>query len=133
MLMERCMASKKWYYVLALMLFFSLAGCYIKPVRHLASDAALLKVGESTREDVVIFLGEPDDQQVTGDGVEKWLYKDKNMTLLEKTPLVGEHIGSPEYKTVVVTLRNGIVAGCVYSSSDEDDMNWAKDYSWQEK
>lgn len=125
------MAARILTFFLALMLVFSVTGCYIKQVRHLASDSALLKVGESTREDVVIFLGEPDEQQVVGEGVEKWLYRDKDTSFFEKTPFVGKHIGSPEYHQVVVTLRNGIVASCVYSSTDEDDMDWANDYSWQ--
>lgn len=127
------MALKILSFLLTLTLSFGLSGCYVNPVRHLASDAALLKVGESTKEDVVVFLGEPDEQQVIGEGVEKWLYRDKNMSLFEKTPLLGKHIGSPEYHHVEVTLRNGIVTECVYSSTDEDDMNWAKHYPWQEK
>lgn len=125
------MAARIGTFFLALMLVFSVTGCYIKQVRHLASDSALLKVGASTREDVIIFLGEPDEQQVVGEGVEKWLYRDKDSSFLEKTPFIGKHIGSPQYHQVVVTLRNGIVADCVYSSTDEDDMDWANDYSWQ--
>ncbi|EKD36365.1 MAG: hypothetical protein ACD_75C01535G0002 [uncultured bacterium] len=125
------MAARIWTFLLALMLVFGVTGCYVKQVRHLASDSALLKVGVSTREEVVIFLGEPDEQQEVGKGVEKWLYRDKDASFLEKTPLIGKHIGSPQYHQVVVTLRNGIVADCVYSSTDEDDMDWANDYSWQ--
>jgi hypothetical protein len=110
-----------------------ISGCYTTPVRHLASDVSLLKVGQSTEEDVLIFLGEPDEQQELGAGVEKWLYKDKEMSFLEKTPLVGKRLGSPEYRQVVVTITNNIVTEVVYSSSDADDMDWADDYSWQEK
>ncbi len=111
----------------------TVSGCYTTPVRHLASDVALLKVGESTEEDVLIFMGDPDEQQELNVGVEKWLYHDKEMTLLEKAPLVGKHLGSPEYRNVVVTLTNNIVTGVVYSSSDADDLKWANDFSWQEK
>lgn len=121
------------YVLLALVLLAGVSGCYVDPVRHLASDAALLKVGESTREDVLIYLGEPDEQQEVGEGAEKWLYREKEMSFMEKTPLVGKHIGSPEYHVVVVTLRNGIVTDCIYSSSDEDETGWAKDFSWQKK
>lgn len=127
------MTSKILAFLLALVLAFAVSGCYIKQVRHLASDAALLKVGVSTKEDVVVFLGEPDDQEVVGEGVEKWLYRDQHSSLLEKTPLVGKHIGSPTYHQVVVTLRDGIVAECVYSLTDADDLNWAEDFSWQAK
>jgi len=111
----------------------TISGCYSTPVRHLASDVALLKVGESTEEDVLIFLGAPDEQQDLGGGVEKWLYQDKEMSFLEKTPLVGKRFGSPEYKQVVVTMINKIVTEVVYSATDEDDLDWAHDYSWQEK
>lgn len=105
----------------------------MQPVRHLASDIALLQVGTSTRQDVVIFLGEPDEQQAMGEGVEKWLYREKNTSLLQKTPLLGKRLGSPTFNQVVVTLKDGVVAACEYSYADEDDMDWAKDFSWQEK
>ena len=111
----------------------SISGCYNTPVRHLASDVSLLKVGESTAEDVLVFLGAPDEQEELDGGVEKWLYADKEMTLLEKAPLIGKRLGSPEYKQVVVTITNNIVSKVVYSSTDEDDLDWADDYSWQEK
>ncbi len=111
----------------------TISGCYTTPVRHLASDVALLKVGESTEEDVMVFLGAPDEKQELAAGVEKWLYRDKKMSLMEKAPLIGKRLGSPEYKLVVVTIANEIVTELVYSSSDEDDLDWADDYSWQEK
>jgi hypothetical protein len=119
-----------------LLLFLALvaiSGCYNTPVRHLAADVALLKVGESTEEDVLIFLGAPDERQELAGGEEKWLYNDKHMTFLEKAPLVGKRIGSPEYRQVVLTLKNKIVTEVVYSSSDADDLGWADDFSWQEK
>lgn len=117
--------------LLALLLICS--GCYMTPVRHLAADVALLTVGESTQEEVLIYLGEPDEQVDLGDGVVKWIYKETDQTLLERTPYFGKHIGSPEYRQVVVTLTNGIVTDTFYSASDEDDMDWADDYSWQKK
>ena len=110
-----------------------LSGCYNKPVRHLASDAALLKVGTSSSEDVLIYLGDPDEQKTVADGVEKWLYKKEDKTLLEKMPYLGSQFGMPEYSQVVVTIVNGIVTECTFSQSDEDDLEWADDYSWQEK
>lgn len=127
------MASKINFFLILVLALSTLGGCYTKPVRHLASDIALLQVGKSTREDVVIFLGDPDEQQELGEGVQKWLYKDKNMSLLQKTPLLGSRFGSPEFNQVVVTLRNGVVSACDYTYSDENDMDWAKDFSWQKK
>ncbi|OEU58561.1 MAG: hypothetical protein BA862_04050 [Desulfobulbaceae bacterium S3730MH12] len=112
---------------------FVLSGCYNKPVRHLASDAALLKIGESSSEDVLIYLGDPDEQKSLADGVEKWLYKKKDMNFFERIPYAGKYIGAPEYSQVVVTIANGIVTGVTFYQSDEDDLDWADDYSWQEK
>ena len=112
---------------------FVLTGCYNKPVRHLSSDAAMLEIGKSSNEDVLIYLGDPDEQDVVADGVEKWLYKKKDMSLLERIPFAGRFIGSPEYSQVVVTIDHGIVTDVGFSQSDEDDLDWADDYSWQEK
>ncbi len=127
------MALRINFFLLFLLALSTLGGCYTKPVRHLGSDIALLQVGKSTSEDVIVFLGEPDEQQEIDGAVQKWLYKDKNVSLLQKTPLIGNKLGSPEYNQVVVTFQNGIVSACDYSYSDEDDMGWAKDFSWQEK
>jgi hypothetical protein len=33
----------------------------------------------------------------------------------------------------VITFKNGIVTGSVFSSNDEDDLDWADDFSWQKK
>lgn len=127
------MASRINSFLVLVLTFCTLSGCYTQPVRHLASDIALLQVGKTTREDVLIFLGEPDEQQDMGDGVQKWLYKEKNSSFFQKTPLVGSKLGSPEIYKVAVTLRNGVVAARDYSYSDEDDLSWSKDFSWQEK
>ena len=119
--------------VILLAAVFVLTGCYNKPVRHLASDAALLKIGESSSEDVLIYLGDPDEQKSLAGGVEKWLYKKKDMNFFERIPYAGKYIGAPEYSQVVVTIANGIVTDCTFYQSDEDDLDWADDYSWQEK
>jgi hypothetical protein len=129
--LENCMVLKTKYLLLVLVVLVAVSGCYTKQVRHLASDVALLKIGESTEEDVLIFLGEPDAQQEVSAGVEKWMYSDMQMSLLEKAPLIGKHVGSPEYRQAVVTIKDNIVTEVVYSSSDADDLSWTKDYSWQ--
>jgi len=111
----------------------TLAGCYTTPVRHLSADVALLKAGQSTEEDVLVFLGDPDEQKELAGGVEKWLYHDKKITFFQKTPWVGKYLGAPEYQNVVVTITNKIVSNVSFSSSDDDDLDWADDFSWQKK
>ena len=110
-----------------------LSGCYITPVRHLAADIALVQVGQSTREDVLIYLGDPDEQQVLDKNVEKWLYIQMKASTVEKTPFLGKYFGTPEINRVVITFTNGIVSESVFSSNDKDELNWADDYSWQKK
>ena len=109
-----------------------LAGCYGKPVRHLASDAALIKPGESTREDVLTYLGEPDEQEILSEGVEKWVFREYESSMLKSTPVVGRYFGPPDYGTVTVILKNNIVAKCIYGAYDHEELDWADDFGWQE-
>ena len=111
---------------------FLLGGCYHTPVRNLASDAVLIKPGQSTRNDVLTFLGEPDEQQTVGEGVEKWLYREEQSSSLERAPLVGKYFGKPGYGRVVVTLKGDTVVDITYDAHDDDEEGWADDYSWQE-
>ncbi|SDO47639.1 hypothetical protein SAMN05660330_00339 [Desulforhopalus singaporensis] len=114
-------------------MLLALSACYTKPVRHLGADVSLLSEGESTKEDVLIFLGDPDDQvQLDGNRV-KWLYLDKNMSLMEKTPFFGKYVGAPEITQVVVTFNNGVVESIDYSSSDQDELEWTDDFPWQKR
>ena len=127
------MSSMSRCFVILATAVLILSGCYHKPVRNLASDAALIKVGQSTRDDVLAFLGEPDEQQVVGKGVEKWLYREKTATNLESAPMVGKYFGSPQIGRVVVTLEGDRVVDCAYDAHDDDDTDWANDFSWQDK
>lgn len=130
---EDLMNPFKNYFLTMLLAACFLSGCYITPVRHLASDIALVQVGQSTREDVLVFLGDPDEQQVMENGVEKWLYIQTKKSTAEKTPFLGKYFGTPEVNRVVVTFTDGIVTDSVFSSNDKDEFDWADDYSWQKK
>lgn len=112
---------------------FLLTGCYNKPVRHLASDVALLKIGESGRDDVLTFLGEPDEQIVLKDGVEKWVFTEYEKSALKEAPVVGKYFGKPNYGKVTVILKNNIVVDCIYGAWKHNDNAWADDFDWQEK
>jgi hypothetical protein len=131
--METGMGLRIRPFLLAVLVTLAVAGCYTTPVRHLASDVAMIKVGQSTTEEVLIYLGDPDERRQLGGGEEVWVFEDERRTLLEKAPVVGKYVGQPEYHQVVVTLVNGIVTGTEYRTVDEDDMDWAKDFPWQKK
>lgn len=121
------------YLLCVVLVAFTLSGCYTTPVRHLASDAALLKVGESKRNDVLIYLGEPDEQIVLGKGEEKWLYKEYEHSMVKSAPLVGKYFGKPNYGTLAVTLKNDIVADIIYGAWESDNDAWQDDFGWQEQ
>jgi len=127
------MVVRKLLMVPLLAVILMTGGCYTQPVRHLAADVALLQEGKSTTEDVLIFLGEPDEQRQGENGSETWIYKEEKRSFFEKTPYVGQYIGSPDYRVVVVEFKNGVVVRSEYKSSDEDDLDWARDFSWQDK
>jgi hypothetical protein len=110
-----------------------LTGCYSTPVRHLSSDAMLIKVGESTRKDVLTYLGEPDEQEVIAAGVEKWTYREEERSTLKSAPMVGKYFGAHNYGIVTVILKNDIVVACVYGAYEHDELDWSDDFDWQEK
>lgn len=112
---------------------FVLTGCYNKPVYHLASDASLIKAGKSSRQDVLMLLGEPDAQHMVSDDTEEWVYYEEDPSMMQKTPIIGDVFDAKGYGMIVLTLQGDAVTSCNYSSYDAGDFSWSDDYSWQEK
>ena len=110
-----------------------LVSCGGTPVRHLASDASLVVVGSSTKSDVLTVLGDPDDQQVESDTVERWIYHEERASGFQKTPYVGKMFGVKSHSRIIVTFKGDIVSDCKYFSYDPHEFDWSDDYSWQEK
>lgn len=102
------------------------AGCSYKPVRHLASDAALIKAGESTRKDVLRYLGEPDNRRAVAPGVEEYVYTEEQKSEIANLPWVGRMIDARSQETVIVTLNGEQVARCEFRLAREDDQKWQK-------
>lgn len=118
--------------ILFALLLTSLTGCYNKQVRHLASDVVLIQTGTSTREDVIMYLGEPDDIQVAEAGVERWMYFDSRKNLQEGLPWIGKYFGEAETTQVAITIKNNIVVDSQFMCKDSDDLSWQKDFDWQQ-
>jgi len=121
------------HFVCVLFAVTALAGCYNKPVRHLASDAAMIKVGESTRNDVLTYLGEPDEQIILGSGTEKWIYREYERSMVKDAPMVGKYFGKPDWGMVTLIIKNNIVTECRYGAWESDSHDWADDFDWQEE
>ena len=111
---------------------FLLAGCSSKPVRHLASDAALIKPGQTTRQDVLRYLGEPNGHRTVSPGVEEYVYYEDQEGVLNKMPLVGSWVDPEGYEMIIVTLDGDMVTNCEFRSFNEADQDWVDDFTWEE-
>ncbi len=121
-------------FTIPLLLFMLLGGgCYNPPVQHLASDAALVKIGKSTKKDVLLLLGEPNAQQQIGEGVEEWVYYEEELSMMQRTPFVGDMFEPKGYTMIRIVLENDLVKSCDYSGYEAGESNWSDDYSWQQE
>ncbi len=107
-----------------------LSGCSYKPVRHLASDAALIKAGTSTRADVLRYLGEPDSHRAVGPGEEEYIYAETRKGALGSMPLFGKLVDPSSQEMVVITLKGNLVSNCEFRLLRKDDQAWQKDAEW---
>ena len=109
-------------------------GCGSGPVRHLASDAALISAGTTKVDDVLLLLGEPDTKQLVSEGIEKWVYYEEDPSLLQGTPVLGDALFKPNgYKMIALIIKGELVIDCKYSEFSDKDYGWSDDFGWQEK
>ncbi len=109
-----------------------LGGCYTKQVRHLASDAALIKPGVSTRQDVLRYLGEPNGHRTVSPGVDEYVYYEDRKGGFGKIPVVGDWIDPDGYEMILVTLDGDLVKNCEFRLFNEADQAWVNDFTWEE-
>ena len=109
-----------------------LSGCYTKPVRHLASDAALITAGQSSRQDVLRYLGEPNGHRSLSPGVDEYVYYEDRKDGVGRMPLVGDWIDPDGYEMILVTLDGDLVTSCEFRVFKEDDQAWVDDFTWEE-
>lgn len=115
-----------------LVMLFILPGCYTKSRRHLASDASLIEVGVSTRNDVLTYLGEPDFQRQLGTERVEWVYVEEIPSDLQWAPVVGGYFDGKGYDKVFIVLEEDIVRSCTFRKLTDDELDWADDFDWQE-
>jgi len=115
----------KKLYVLAIVLcagfFMGTAGCAKKNVRHLASDVCLVTPERTSKEQVLSYLGQPDEQYEMVDGTETWIYYDVKKTALRDTPYIGDKLGDKKYEMVKVTFDGQVVKSSVYRLLTEEE------------
>jgi hypothetical protein len=108
--------------ILCLLLVFGGTGCARKTVRHLASDVSMVNPGTTTKQEVVIYLGQPDEEYQAADGAVLWVYHEARKSLLRDTPYVGDKIGEKTYEVVKVTFNGDIVQTVDFRTMSEEDF-----------
>jgi hypothetical protein len=107
--------------VIWMVVSLGLAGCANKHVRHLASDVCLITPEQTTKAQVLTYLGQPDEQYEMADGSETWVYYDIKKSTLAETPYIGDRIGDKKYDMAKVTFGGDIVKTCLYRSLTEEE------------
>ncbi|MCF8056760.1 MAG: hypothetical protein K9K37_08985 [Desulfocapsa sp.] len=120
------------FFVTILLLGLSMTACSGKPTRHLVSDVCMIKSGQTSRQEVLQLMGEPDSKRMLGPDTEEWVYYEEARATMQDAPLVGGAFDPDGYNMVVVTLSGNTVTTCRYSGFEEDEFDWQDDYSWQE-
>ncbi len=115
--------------ILASLLF---CGCYSKQVRHLASDASLIKPGVSTLSEVQRYLGEANGKRTISPGVVEYVYYEDLPGFVGHTPVVSDWLPAEGYEMVIVTMQDNIVTNCEFRTFSNDDQDWAGDFTWEE-
>lgn len=110
-----------------------LGGCHTTQVRHLASDASLVKPGQTTVQEVRKYLGEPDGQREVSPGITEFVYYQDRPGLFGTAPVLGSMTGPTGYEMIVITIANNVVTNCDFRSFNESDRKWMSDYTWDQK
>ena len=120
------------YYLIGLMLLLLLGGCYSKPVRHLASDASLIKAGVSSRMDVLQYLGEPNGRRSLGPGVEEYLYHEEKRNALQRALVIGSMLGDEGFEILIITLSGDLVTYTEFRTFKKGEMDRYEGFTWNE-
>jgi len=117
---------------LLLTLLVLLGGCSSKQVRHLASDAVLVKPGQSTIKDVQKYLGEPNGRREVSPTVTEYVYYETRPGFLGNMPVLGSMIGPAGYEMIIITLEKDVVTNCEFRNFNKSDRKWVEDFTWEE-
>lgn len=109
-----------------------LGGCHTKQVRHLASDAALIKPGQTTVKEVQKYLGEPNGRREVAPGVSEFVYYEDRPGMFGNMPVLGSMTGPAGYEMIVITIDKEIVTNTEFRSFNESDRKWVEDFTWEE-
>ena len=117
--------------ILILLATLLLAGCSSKPVRHLASDAALIQPGKTTLTEVHQYLGEPKGIREVSPGLKEYVYSEDTISFWGNMPVLGSMVGPSGYEMIILTVQDEVVKSVVFRNFNEKDREWVKHYNWE--
>ena len=120
------------YSIIGILLLVLLAGCYTKPVRHLASDASMIKAGKSTRAEVFQYLGEPNGRRSLGPDVEEYVYHEDKRNFLQRSPVVGSMLDAEGYEMLIITMTGDLVTETEFRTFRKGEMDRFEGFTWDE-
>ncbi|MBC8208570.1 MAG: hypothetical protein H8E79_05335 [Desulfobulbaceae bacterium] len=118
-------------FILALSLT-QVLGCSNRPVRNLASDVSLIQKGETTRQELLTLLGEPDSRRQLAENQEEWLYEEQIAARFQDLPYADRFFKSPGSQRIVVIVQGDQVLDTRYESQSRQDSSWQDDFDWQQ-
>lgn len=98
------------------------SGCVHRPVKHLASDAALIKPETSTKTDVLTYLGNPDSRQESGPGPEQWFYYGEERSSIGRTLGIGQWFKPKRVNRIIITFDGEAVSDIQYNASESGEF-----------
>ncbi|WP_028319274.1 hypothetical protein [Desulfobulbus elongatus] len=110
-----------------------LGGCQTTQVRHLASDAALIKPGQTTVKEMQKYLGEPNGRREVSPGVSEYVYYEDRPGMFGDMPVLGSMTGPTGYEMIVVTVGNDVVTNCEFRTYSQSDRKWMEDFTWDQE
>lgn len=110
-----------------------LGGCHSKQVRHLASDAALIKPGQTTVKEIQKYLGEPDGRREVAPGISEFVYFENRPGMFGNMPLLGSMTGPAGYEMIIVTIDNDVATNSEFRTYNQADRKWMEDFTWDQE
>jgi len=125
------MSPRRFFLPLLTCAVLFLASCAGTPVRNLASDASLIKAGQTTSQELIGLIGEPDERQTGKDNQEIWIYHEKETSWLKTAPVIGRLFNPRKEESLIVSIRDNVVFSSRYNSLAYNQPSWDKDFDWQ--
>ncbi|MDR3090517.1 MAG: hypothetical protein LBU39_12000 [Desulfobulbaceae bacterium] len=125
------MPPRRLFLSLLICVVVFLASCAGTPMRNLASDAAMIKSGKTTSQDLARMIGEPDERKPGDAGREIWVYREKETSRLKTAPLIGRLFNPRKEEMLTIDIRDGVVFSARYGAVGHDPKPWSDDFDWQ--